>query len=58
MGIRSKVADRGGNASCVCGHAALAHEHYRAGSDCSRCECPRFRSSSPWRTALRRLTRD
>jgi len=28
---------------CVCGHAQEAHEHYRPGSDCALCDCPRFR---------------
>ena len=26
-----------------CGHGALWHSHYRAGSDCSACSCPRYR---------------
>lgn len=30
-------------ATCVCGHAQDAHEHYRPGSDCALCDCPRFR---------------
>lgn len=37
-----------GEALCVCGHRQVAHEHYRAGSDCASCppqECLRFRSS-------------
>ncbi len=37
-------APRSGDA-CTCGHAYEAHEHYRAGTDCSLCEkdaCPRF----------------
>lgn len=29
--------------ACVCGHPQDAHEHYRAGSDCALCDCPRFR---------------
>ena len=28
---------------CRCGHERSAHEHYRTGSDCSFCECLRFR---------------
>lgn len=28
---------------CRCGHDADAHEHYRPGSDCGWCDCPRFR---------------
>ncbi|MGN8050887.1 hypothetical protein ACTJKO_14485 [Curtobacterium sp. 22159] len=27
----------------VCGHAQDAHEHYRPGTDCALCDCPRFR---------------
>jgi hypothetical protein len=27
---------------CRCGHTAHAHQHYRAGSDCSLCDCPRW----------------
>ncbi|GAA3337471.1 hypothetical protein GCM10017714_04650 [Curtobacterium pusillum] len=30
-------------AICVCGHAQEAHEHYRRGSDCALCDCPKFR---------------
>ncbi|PZF54949.1 hypothetical protein DEJ23_13055 [Curtobacterium sp. MCSS17_008] len=30
-------------ATCVCGHQHEAHEHYRPGSDCALCDCPRFR---------------
>lgn len=30
-------------AVCVCGHAQDAHEHYRPGSDCALCDCPRYR---------------
>lgn len=29
--------------TCVCGHQQAAHEHYRPGSDCALCDCPRFR---------------
>ncbi|WP_176491760.1 hypothetical protein [Curtobacterium sp. 'Ferrero'] len=29
--------------TCVCGHPREAHEHYRRGSDCALCDCPRFR---------------
>lgn len=29
--------------NCRCGHPEKAHEHYRAGEDCSRCECPFYR---------------
>jgi hypothetical protein len=30
-------------ALCRCGHSYRVHQHYRAGSDCSSCECVRFR---------------
>ncbi len=30
--------------ACVCGHPETAHQHYRAGTDCALCTCPRFRS--------------
>lgn len=28
---------------CRCGHARELHEHYRRGTDCASCDCPRFR---------------
>lgn len=28
---------------CCCGHEKAAHEHYRRGTDCSGCDCQRFR---------------
>jgi hypothetical protein len=28
---------------CRCGHLRNAHTHYRRGSDCGLCGCPRFR---------------
>ena len=30
---------------CSCHHRRDAHRHYRPGSDCALCECPRW---SPW----------
>jgi hypothetical protein len=33
---------------CRCGHGRVVHEHYRAGSDCSLCECERFRRVRRW----------
>ena len=30
---------------CGCHHGHDAHRHYRPGSDCALCECPRW---SPW----------
>ncbi|MGD3261515.1 hypothetical protein QT366_22665, partial [Xanthomonas citri pv. citri] len=29
--------------TCVCGHPRDAHEHYRPGTDCALCDCPKFR---------------
>jgi hypothetical protein len=43
MSTRTVVAA----ARCRCGHDADAHEHFRAGRDCSTCGpdvCPRFAS--------------
>jgi hypothetical protein len=28
---------------CMCGHEKEAHMHYRAGNDCSLCECQKLR---------------
>ena len=28
---------------CVCGHGQEAHQHYRPGTDCSLCPCPKWR---------------
>lgn len=39
---------------CRCGHAQIAHLHYRPGTDCAMCECARFRRGRTLR-ALRRL---
>jgi hypothetical protein len=33
---------------CSCRHSRDAHRHYRPGSDCAVCECPRL---SPWNPA-------
>jgi hypothetical protein len=50
--VRHRTGDAGGSAGpgapgrerlCRCGHVPEAHEHYRAGSDCSLCDCPRYR---------------
>lgn len=35
---------------CRCGHTREAHSHYRKGSDCALCPCPRFRIG--WRALL------
>jgi hypothetical protein len=28
---------------CHCSHPEQAHRHYRPGTDCGQCQCPRFR---------------
>ena len=33
---------------CRCGHSRVYHDHYRAGSDCSLCECRSFRIGQHW----------
>lgn len=49
--------------TCVCGHAAEAHEHYRAGDDCGACGaavCEHYRDASghePKKGLLARLFR-
>jgi hypothetical protein len=40
---------------CRCGHGRAAHSHYRGGSDCALCTCPRFRMD--WRALLFRRPR-
>jgi len=35
--------------ACTCGHARDLHEHYRRGTDCALCSCPRFRRRRWWR---------
>lgn len=30
---------------CRCGHERHPHEHLRRGSNCSRCDCPRWRTA-------------
>jgi len=34
-----------GHLRCNCRHGRRAHRHYRHGSECAVCECPRW---SPW----------
>jgi hypothetical protein len=36
---------------CRCGHNRLAHEHYRKGSECALCECPRWSAPGVLRRA-------
>jgi hypothetical protein len=31
------------NGDCTCAHPAAQHRHYRAGEECVRCTCPRYR---------------
>lgn len=38
---------------CRCGHGLRLHRHYRAGTDCARCVCHRFRPD--YRQALQLL---
>jgi len=39
---------RGSSAAkdCRCGHSGRAHEHYRRGSDCALCQCPKFKAGA------------
>jgi hypothetical protein len=38
---------------CVCGHAKNAHLHYRRGTECVLCDCPRWSGGGPLRRLLR-----
>lgn len=45
--------------TCVCGHAEVAHEHYRRGTDCALCSaglCPRYRAADGLRGWWHRVT--
>ena len=54
-----RLPSRGsGPKSCKCGHAANAHEHYRRGTDCAMCTCPKFRAGSSARSRDARDARD
>ncbi|MBT1543503.1 MULTISPECIES: hypothetical protein [Curtobacterium] len=46
-GLLTLVADDDatGSGCSSCGHAEGAHEHYRPGTDCALCDCPKFRRS-------------
>lgn len=35
-----------GPRDCRCGHGSRAHEHYRRGSDCALCSCPKFKAGA------------
>jgi hypothetical protein len=39
---------------CRCSHPEQAHRHYRPGSDCGQCQCPRFRPAD-WDQAMKEL---
>lgn len=41
--------------TCSCGHAKIAHSHYRRGTDCAQCSCSRFHR--PLLSRLRALSR-
>lgn len=30
----------------VCGDSYSAHQHYRSGTDCAQCPCPRYRATT------------
>jgi hypothetical protein len=47
-----------GPRACRCGHQANAHEHYRRGTDCALCTCPKFRAGAPARSAPKGEARD
>ena len=42
---------------CRCHHTRDAHRHYRPGSDCAVCTCPRWSSPNPLLWLARRRTR-
>jgi hypothetical protein len=33
---------------CVCSHPGAVHQHYRHGTDCGLCDCPRYRQAYFW----------
>jgi hypothetical protein len=35
-----------------CGHPGEAHQHYRGGTDCGRCECPHYLGQRSGRRTL------
>jgi len=42
-----RLPSRGsGSKSCRCGHPEGAHEHYRRGTDCALCQCPKFKAGA------------
>jgi hypothetical protein len=42
---------------CQCGHNRDAHRHYRTGSDCALCGCPRWSSRRMVCQLIRQLAR-
>lgn len=40
-----------GTVPCACGHEHAAHTHYRRGSECALCDCPRWRPNRRPRAA-------
>jgi hypothetical protein len=41
--FRGYASREDGGDVCVCGHGREAHRHYRRGTDCALCDCPRWR---------------
>jgi hypothetical protein len=37
---------------CECGHSQRAHRHYRGGTDCSLCDCLRYRDATSLRARI------
>lgn len=35
-----------GTAFCRCGHIRWVHAHYRPGTGCALCDCPRFQKAT------------
>jgi hypothetical protein len=42
---------------CSCHHGGDAHRHYRPGSDCAACTCPRWSPPNPVLRLARRCAR-
>ena len=43
-----------GRKACTCGHGKEAHQHYRKGTDCALCSCPRYDRPFSRRLGFRR----
>jgi hypothetical protein len=53
-----QLATRGsGPQACRCGHPDRAHEHYRRGTDCALCACPKFKAGAHGRSRAARGAR-